>query len=101
LPGWLFTKEAATVDYLDRNGDWRKLALPACSYAFNFLGQILTVYHNPQRRDSFGKRACRIKEIHLTYPQKEPVIIPGALVPPEHARRIRHREVERMDIYFG
>ncbi|MCR4336921.1 MAG: hypothetical protein NUV91_03860, partial [Candidatus Omnitrophica bacterium] len=66
LPNWFFTKKAKTIRYLHQQ-KWQELELPAHTYAFKFLGSTLVVYHNAQRKNTFGKNAVTIKETVLTY----------------------------------
>jgi len=102
LAGWLFTEEAATIDTRDKEGVWQKIDLPQNIYAFNFLGSTLVVYHNPQRRNTFGADSPEVKEIHLTYPdRKKPVIITTPFIPSPQAQDIRAHKVSRVDVYYA
>lgn len=98
LPGWLFSKKAGTISYQGVSGQGETISLPANSYAFNFLGGILVVYHNPKRRDTYK---TKIKTIHLTYPHlPQPVALVSSAIPPPHAQDIRQKKVRRIDVYF-
>ncbi len=102
LPGWLFTQKETTIDFLNQAGRWGKITLPSKTYAFNFLGKTLVVYHNPKGKDIFGQAKPVIKEVSITYPNlKRPVIIPGSSITPPYSTDIRDRKVERIDVYFS
>ncbi len=101
LPHWLFTTKATQVDYWDTHHTLKRITLPKDSYAFNLLGSILTVYHNPQRRNTFGKNASQIKEILLTYPgRNKSVKIAGGIIRGSLALDIRDQKVDRIDVFF-
>lgn len=98
LPGWLFSRKTSAITYVNASQELEKIQLPANSYAFNFLGSILVVYHNPRRRDTYK---AKIKTIHLTYPDKpQPVVLQSAVVPSPQARDIREKKVQRIDVHF-
>jgi len=79
LAGWLFDKKGA--------------------YAFNFLGRIPVTYHNPKRRNTFGKNAAKIKKIILS--EKDgPIEINSAVIPSPLAEKIRSRQINKIDIYL-
>ena len=100
LPGWLFTENDQTVDYFDSSTEsWRELELPAGRFAFNFLGRILTVYHNINRGDTFGSEAVKIKRMALTDPNGT-TELKGGVIGPSFAYRIRNGEYTRIDAYF-
>ncbi len=79
LAGWLF----------DRNG----------KYAFNFLSQIRVTYHNPKRKNTFGKNAAKISKI-IILENDQPVEIKSATLGPLYAQKIRSRQIKQIDIYL-
>ncbi|VAX37272.1 FIG00469293: hypothetical protein [hydrothermal vent metagenome] len=102
LAGWLFTEEPTTIDYFDKNHQWQKIDLPTDVYAFNFLNTTLVVYHNPQRKDTFGEDKPEVKEIHLTYADnKKSVVVSAPYLTTTHAQDVRLHKVARVDVYFG
>ncbi len=101
LAGWLFTKKKSTITYWDQNNKSRNIELPKNIYAFNLFGSTLVVYHNPRRKDTFGKNKPSVKEIHLVYPKKTPVILSSETLSGAYAQDIRNRKIERIDIYFN
>jgi len=87
LPGWLFSKHAEE-------------GFPEDSFAFKFLKDILVVYHNPKRKDTFGKDACSIKEIRLK-PKKGRVIkLKSSVIDGPFSYEVRQGNIERIDIYM-
>jgi len=101
LVGWLFTTQKTTVNFLNRAQQWANIELPKNTYAFNFLGSTLVVYHNPKRKDTFGDKAAAIYEIHLTYPQqKNPAIVKGKTIHSPQAIDLRNNAIERVDVYL-
>ncbi|HBR15141.1 MAG TPA: hypothetical protein DD723_06325 [Candidatus Omnitrophica bacterium] len=101
LAGWLFTDKKSRISFFDRNQKWQAIELPENVYAFNLLGSTLVVYHNPTRADTFGKNKVSIHKIRLIYPKvKQPVTILSPIIPEVHAKDIRDRKLERIDVYF-
>jgi len=80
LASWLF----------DRKGD----------YSFNFLSKICVTYHNPKRKDAFGKTAARVKSIAFNDKDRNPVEISSDIIPSPYAQQIRSRQVKHIDIYL-
>ncbi len=80
LPGWLFNK----------NGE----------YTFNFLSQVRVTYHNPKRKNTFGRQAAIINRIVLQ-DKKQSVQLEGAVIPPPYAQAVRSREIKKIDIYLS
>ena len=98
LPGWLFSKKAGTINYQSVSGETETIFLPANSYAFNFLGSILVVYHNPRRLDTYK---AKVKTIHLVSPDHpQPVVLVSSAIPPPYAQEIRQKKIKRIDVYF-
>ena len=101
LASWLFTEKESLVGFLNPKGQWETICLPANVYAFNFLGQILVVYHNPNRKNTYGPDKTSVSEIHLTYPsKKKPVVLQAAFIPAPYAEEVRDKKVTRIDVYL-
>lgn len=99
LPGWLFTQKAGRVSYLNFSHEWESIQLPANTYAFNFLGKTLVVYHNPRRRDTYK---AKIRKVQLTYPHlPQPVTFDTSVIPPPYAQEIRQKKIRSIDVYFS
>lgn len=89
LPGWLFTKKSS--------GN-----IPKDCYAFRFLGNTLVVYHNPKREDTFGKNACRVQKIFLSYSEKSaPVTLSSSVISAPHSYDLRDHKIQRIDVELG
>ena len=80
LAGWLF----------DRQGN----------YSFNFLGKILVTYHNPRRKNTFGKDAVKPKRIILQDKNALPLTIASDTIPPPYAQEVRSSQIRRIDVYL-
>jgi hypothetical protein len=95
LKGDLFTKKAVTIRFHDKD-----IVLPKNTYAFNFLGSTLVVYHNSSRLNTFGHRAATIKKIDLRYADGKKFAIMSPYIGHPHANDVRNRKVEQIDVYF-
>lgn len=81
LPGWLFTKKDKT-------------------YGFNFLSKISVVYHNPKRKNTYGKNSANVKKIVFNDKGDKAVEIISSVVPAPFAEQIRSCLIKRIDIYL-
>ncbi len=101
LPGWMFTTEPTRLEYVDIEGNRKEIELPENIYAFNLLGGVIVVYHNPKRTDTFGENAVQVEEITLAYHnRKRPVTISSHVLTSPYSNDVRDRKVERIDVFF-
>ncbi|MDP2939407.1 MAG: hypothetical protein Q8O13_04915 [Candidatus Omnitrophota bacterium] len=98
LANWLFTNKKTEFDYFTLNEKRIKIKLPKNSYAFNFLGSTLVAYHNPKRKNTFGKNAASIKQIILTYLNGRKMKIDGGPITSPYSEEVRDRKFSRIDI---
>jgi hypothetical protein len=98
LPGWLFTDAPKdTAFYKDMR--LQKVSLPANTFAFSFSGSILTVYHNPAKKDTFGEGAVKIRRIIL-HKDNQAIPINDGVIQGPTAVEIRAGLVDRIDIFL-
>ncbi len=101
LPGWLFTTKETEIELTDAQGKPHKHTLPSNTYAFNFLGSTLVVYHNSKRKNTFGANRAAIKKFQLYYPQKkEAVEISSSMLPTIFAKDVRDQKMFRIDVFL-
>jgi len=79
LAGWLFDKKG--------------------NYSFNFLSKIPVTYHNPERKDTFGKDAAKISKT-IIWDNDQPVEFSSPVIPPPYAEKVRSRQINKIDIYL-
>jgi hypothetical protein len=82
LASWLFTKKDNT-------------------YGFNFLSKVRVTYHNPKRKNTFGKNSCRPRRIVFRDKNNNPVEISSNTVPAPYAEQIRSRLITHIDIHLA
>jgi hypothetical protein len=99
LPGWLFTDAPKNAEYYTEMR-LQRLSLPANTFAFHFLGAILTVYHNPARGDTFGKDRVTIERTVFHKDNKE-ISVKGGLIEGSIVKDIRSGMVERIDVFLS
>ncbi len=80
LAGWLFDKKG--------------------NYSFNFLGKVLVVYHNPKRKNTFGRNATKAEKIIFNDSNANPVEISSDIIPSPFAEQVRSRQIKRIDLYL-
>ncbi|MEK7578638.1 MAG: cellobiose phosphorylase, partial [Patescibacteria group bacterium] len=88
LPGWLFSRK-------QENG------FPKDTFAFKFLNKAMVVYHNPKRKDTFGKNAARQSRITVEYDDKNKLTFYFASLAPPIPDDVRHGKVSRIDILLA
>lgn len=99
LPSWLFTRKSVETRYYN-GSEFITLKIPENAFAFNFLGSVLTVYHNPLRKNTFGNNAACIKRIELHEKGKVKNISGSKILLP-WSLKIRDRKIERIDMYLS
>jgi len=82
LASWLFTKNDNT-------------------YGFNFLSKVRVTYHNPKRKNTFGKNSCLPRRIVFRDKNNNPVEISSDTVPAPYAEQIRSRLITHIDIHLA
>ncbi|MFH0879397.1 MAG: hypothetical protein V2A34_06760, partial [Lentisphaerota bacterium] len=100
LPGWLFSQKATKAS-LWRGQRRIDVEMPANTFSFNFLGNILVSYKNPRRRNTFGPggvrpKAMKVYDLNGDVTELNSPVIAGAL-----ARKIRNREISRIVVELG
>jgi hypothetical protein len=99
LPGWLFTKKNESI-FFYKDMREEKIILPANSFAFNFLGRVLTIYHNRRRRNTFGKEKASVNRIILYESGSEVADIQGSIISMPYSSDIRNGIIDRIDVFM-
>ncbi|MHC4855410.1 MAG: hypothetical protein ACYS72_03290, partial [Planctomycetota bacterium] len=92
LPAQWFTEKAVDVQWGDQ-----RIQIPENAFACAMLGSILLVYHNPDRRSTYGENAVRPVKYRLDDHQE----ITGSEITGDVAQKIRRRDVQRIDVWLG
>jgi len=92
LPAEWFTHEPQIVTW--RDGEE---TIPSDAFACAVLGHTLLVYHNPDRRDTFGPQGVSPRR----YEFDGAVSWSGDTLPGEIAERVRSRKCKRIDVRLG
>ncbi|MBN1766308.1 MAG: hypothetical protein JW860_13695 [Sedimentisphaerales bacterium] len=91
LPGEWFTKEPKAITWREQHID-----IPENTFTCAFLGEILLIYHNPSRANTFGDQAVRPARYSLDGQEK----IQNSSMSPEIASLIRQRKCSRIDVWL-
>lgn len=92
LPGDWFTRQPQTVRWKDRS-----VLIPKNAFACALLGDILLVYHNPKRKNTYGSSGVR----PVQYMLDEQQTIDRQFLTEETAKKIRDRKISRLDIHLA
>jgi hypothetical protein len=85
LKSWLFTQK-------DESGFSKN------TFSFKFLSNTLVVYHNPNKKDTFGNKAAKIKNIGMQYFDGQTILLKGPRILPPHSYDLRSGRISRIDI---
>jgi hypothetical protein len=78
--------------------EWQQLELPANSFSFMFLGNILVTYHNPKCKDTFGSNGVSPSKFIVVDAGGNSQIFNQATLNSDFAIKIRERRVKKIDI---
>jgi hypothetical protein len=70
------------------------------AYSFSLLSNIAVTYHNPQRENTFGKKAVSVKRISFADMSGKQVEIFSDTIPAPYASLIRARQIKTIDVYL-
>lgn len=91
LPAKWFTEKAADVQW-----DGLHIQIPENAFACAMLGTILLVYHNPERRSTYGKNAVRPAKYILD----DQHVITGSEITGVFAEQIRDRTIQKIEVWL-
>ena len=92
LPAQWFTEKPVHVCWNEQ-----EILIPANAFACALLGDILLVYHNPDRRNTYGKNAAG----PVKYSLEGQTEITASEITGNNAEQIRRREIRRIDVWLG
>jgi hypothetical protein len=101
LPGWLFTKQAKSYSYYDKDGKIKIVMIPENAFAFKFLGRSLVVYHNPKRKNTFGEKGAKVISYQLRYRDGRKKTVRGDVLGAPLALDVREGRVGRIDVVLS
>ncbi len=101
LKGDFFSTAKTMVEIPSLSGDVARVEFAAGTYAFNFMGRTLVVYHNPQRKDTFGAQKVEPRRVVLHYPGQKAKEIDGGVIASPYAQDVRSGKVARIDVVLG
>ena len=72
----------------------REIVFEKDTFAFMFLGNVLTVYHNPNRKDTYGKDVAKIERI-VIHKDGQLINIEGGVIALPYSREIREGKIDQ------
>ncbi|MCF7904644.1 MAG: hypothetical protein K9M49_05780 [Candidatus Marinimicrobia bacterium] len=97
LPAWLFTEGEQELRVTAGQSD-QKIPIPANSFSFMFLSDILITYNNPGRMNTFGPDRVHPVRWRLTDQKGAVVTAKGAFLDSQYAEMIRARDIVRIEV---
>jgi len=99
LPGWLFSEEPQEIETVC-DMQIENIYLKTNTFAFKFLGKTIVVYHNDDRKNTFGENAARINHMELRNSGELLTTVYGDIISGEYPQQIRNGNMDRIDVYF-
>ena len=99
IPAWLFTEEEKKVSVYTAEGE-KTFVQPKNTFAFNLLGETLTIYHNENRLDTYSQDA-KITKIDLYKDGQSVQSIAGDTVPAPYAAQIREGAFDKIEVVIA
>ncbi len=96
----LFTTEAQRVTLQVSETERLEVEIPANSFAYRFLGNTLVIYHNPERKDTFGADKAEIEGYKLVTKDSEEIEVEERIISSSLAKRIREGEINKIDVFL-
>ncbi len=97
----MFTKEASGVKIYLPDGSKEEVNIPGNCFAFKFLGNTLVIYHNPDRKNTFGvKKAAIVSHLLEYYDGRKKELLSGEVKEP-YASDIRNGKVRKIDVILA
>lgn len=97
----LFTSENRKVRLQVTETEAEEIEIPENSFAHRFLGHTLIVYHNPERKNTFGPNKAEIVRYIVTTERGTEISVEATDIKGELAHRIRDREIKKIDIFLN
>ncbi|MFH1753760.1 MAG: hypothetical protein ABH875_06215, partial [Candidatus Omnitrophota bacterium] len=101
IPQWLFTDQESRCRFHFGRNDARVVTIPKDSFAFAFLGKALVTYHNPKRKNTYGKNGVKPEWVILKSAGKRDIEISGGVIPSKYARSLRSGRFSQIEIHLG
>lgn len=101
LAPWLFTTQVRTCRYWDQELGSVAEDVPRDAFAFLLLGQTLTVYHNHERRPTFGPDRVQPQAYEFAYRDGTGREVEVPTLGTAAALDLRQGLIRRMDICLG
>ncbi|MCF7825133.1 MAG: hypothetical protein K9N29_00655 [Candidatus Marinimicrobia bacterium] len=97
LPSWLFTDQAQNIN-LTNDGNTQSMVIPANSFSFMFLGDMLISYINPGMKNTYGPDSVSPMEWTLYDDDGGIQHMSGSTLEGNTAKMIRSKKIRRIEI---
>jgi hypothetical protein len=101
LPEWLFTKENKEIDLYANEKFIEKITIPANCFAFKLFSKTLVIYHNPERKNTFGPQASEINSYEIKNNDASVKKIASKIIDTETALDIRNGKVKIINVFLS
>ena len=101
LDSFLFTESESTIKRSIDGINFIEENLPAHTYSFHLFSKILVVYHNHQRRKTYGANCAIISRIELCYIDGKVCTIMSNIVSHQIVSDIKNMKIQRIDVIFS
>jgi len=98
IPDWLFTRQKRSRRYYYDDGESKLIVIPKNAFAYKFIGKTLVVYHNEERKDTFGDSAATVISYKLSYHDGKQEMLSGDVLDTPFALDVREGRVDRIEV---
>ena len=97
LPDWLFTDSKTNQELILENKN-KNISLPENAFSFMFLSSILVTYINPTRKNTYGLNSVQPAHWEIIDKEGHSTNIKGNVLKGDIVRKIRDRQIDRINI---
>jgi hypothetical protein len=101
IPDWLFTRQKRSRRYYYDDGESKLIVIPKNAFAYKFIGKTLVVYHNEERKDTFGDSAAAVISYKLSYHDGKQEMLSGDVLDTPFALDVREGRVDRIEVVLS
>jgi hypothetical protein len=101
LPDWFFTTADGSHRYWDMVDGWVEVDIPENCFAFKFIGRTLVIYHNPERKPTYGTDGVRPTAYTLTHVDGSTVSSDGDTLDASLSTAIREGRIRQIDVILA
>ena len=98
IASWMFTTKKRKIEIYYNDSETERITVPENSFLFRFLGRVIVVYHNPLRKNTYGKGGAKVSKIRVIYFNGKEFEMDETIIPPPYSYDVRTGKVKRIEV---